>query len=306
LGRWFLAQSLVEVGKCDSASTHLLYASQNIDTVKIKAQLILAKCYYSQKDYNLARDVYDRISKDTLLDFNNTRYYATSILNTQDTVKAIELFKSLIKLDSSNASLCNIYEYLGRTFNYGKRYEDAFYFLEKRLNLCNDSSASKISFLAGYVKLMNFVSSTQKDSVNLLSALMYLNKSYSLDSTNLNVLVQMADCYTNLGKQIEAEKFLNLTIEKAGNDTLKNKSSIVNAFLKLSDLKLSTQNFKDLQKITQKWITILPDSEYAWLYNALAFHNLKDIPNACKAYIQVLKLNPNNASAKKNKSSLGC
>lgn len=43
LARWLLAQSLTNLNRCDSAAQHLEWVSNNIDTVKIKAQLFLAR-----------------------------------------------------------------------------------------------------------------------------------------------------------------------------------------------------------------------------------------------------------------------
>jgi Tfp pilus assembly protein PilF len=52
---------------------------------------------------------------------------------------------------------------------------------------------------------------------------------------------------------------------------------------------------------------MLPDkNEYAHLYLAVAYQGLGDQSNACKHYNEVLKINPNNQTARDNRKSLGC
>jgi tetratricopeptide (TPR) repeat protein len=96
LGRWFLAQSLLEYGKCDSASSHLQYAAQTIDTVKVKAQILLGQCYYNQKEYGLASQTYDKVYNDTVLSFADYRRYATAKLFSGDTVNSVRLYKEVL------------------------------------------------------------------------------------------------------------------------------------------------------------------------------------------------------------------
>ena len=58
-----LAQSLIELNRCDSAAQHLEWVSNNIDSVKIKAQLLLARCYFSNNNPHRAVEQYDKIQK---------------------------------------------------------------------------------------------------------------------------------------------------------------------------------------------------------------------------------------------------
>lgn len=308
LGRWFLAQSLVEVGKCDSASTHLLYASQNIDTVKIKAQLLLGQCFYSQKEYKNASNVYDNVYKDTTLEFTDYRRYATAKLFAGDTIGSVKLYKEALNKYPTNTNVCGMCDVVGKLMLSTQKFEEAFYFFNYRLsnNDCTDSTDAKINYFAGYAKINQFNFSNKSDTSLVMEAMKYFDLAIIGDSSNYAAYVSLGDCYTIAKKPVEAERVYNLAIDKASANPEANKQVLTQSFGKLCGTKLEAKNYKELLKVSTKWTTVLPESEYAWLYNGIGHQGNGDTANACKSYSQVLKINPENAGAKKNKSSLGC
>lgn len=308
LGRWFLAQSLLEYGKCDSAESHLQYAAQTIDTVKIKAQILLGQCYYNQKSYPLAAQTYDKIYKDTTLSFADYRRYATAKLFAGDTVNAVRLYKEVLDKYPTDDNSCMLCDFVGKLMISTQKYNDAIYFFDKRLsnNKCSDSMDTKINFFTGYARLNLFNATGGKDTSLILDAMKYFDISLQKDSSNFQAYGSLGDCYTIIKKSVEAEKLYNLGIDKAAADATSNKGIITQIFGKICGAKLEQKNYKELIKVSNKWTTILPDSEYAWLYNGIGHQGSGDTQNACKSYGQVLKINPENAGAKKNKTSLGC
>lgn len=308
LGRWFLAQSLVEIGKCDSASIHLKYASENIDTIKVKAQVLLAQCYYNDKNYIQSSNSYDKIFKDTVFSFADYRRYATAKLFAGDTVNSVSLYKEVLNKYPEDGGVCSLTDVVGKLMLSIGNYNDAKFFLEKRVSetKCSDSTDSKVYFYLGLSKLNIYNTSAIKDSLLLLSAMGDFEKSIKLDSNYVPVYSSLGDCYILIKKDVEADKIYNLGIQKGINDLAVNSQSIIQAFGKLCGMKLETKNYKELIKVSQKWTTALPNNEYGWLYNAIGHQGNGDKNSACSSYNQVLKINPENAGAKKNKSLLGC
>ncbi len=308
LGRWFLAQSLVEIGKCDSASIHLKYAAENIDTIKVKAQVLLAQCFYNDKNYEMTSNTYDKIFEDTTFSFADYRRYATAKYFAGDTVRAIFLYKEVLSKYPEDGGVCSLTDVVGKLMLSIGNYKDAQFFLEKRINetKCSDSTDSKVYFYLGLSKLNIYNGSETKDSSLLLSAMSDFENSIKLDSNYVPVYSSLGDCYILMKKESEAEKTYNLGIQKGITDIENNSQYLVQAFGKICGLKLDTKNYKELIKISQRWITVLPNNEYGWLYNAIGYQGNQDKANACSSYNQVLKINPDNAGAKKNKSALGC
>ena len=75
LGRWYLAQCLNELNMCDSAAEHLDIVSREIDSVKTKAKLLLARCYYFRNNFKRSVEVFTELkSTEKLESIDMLRY----------------------------------------------------------------------------------------------------------------------------------------------------------------------------------------------------------------------------------------
>ena len=301
LGRWYLGQSLYELGLCDSAAPQLKYVSEHIDSVKFKSQLLMARCYYDNKDYPNSKSTYKSIlalDKDNPeIEEADIRRYGTAELFTGDTSAALTIYKDLVN-KNPDAS-CNLMNMVGRLMFSAKKYDEALFFFNKRLNTtaCNDSTDSKIIYYKG----LSYLFMEQRDT-----AITYLLKSASMDTTDAGSYVYLGDAYA--GKEDDVKAVLNF--EKAIEISLaypeKNKNNLRSANAKLAGLYYKSKDWKKLVGVAKSWDEDQPNIEYGALYTAIAYQGMGDVPNACKWYSKVLKINPNNKAAAQNKSALGC
>lgn len=301
LGRWYLAQSLYELGMCDSAAPQLKYASENIDSVKFKSLLMLARCYYDNKKYSESEKAYEAILS---LDKNNpefevadSRRYGTAKLFTGDTTGAIAIYKELTLKDPNGS--CNLMNMVGKLMLSAKKYDVALFFFTKRLETgaCSDSTDAQINYFLG----LTYLFMEQRDS-----AITYLEKSFKMDSLDASPLVYLGDAYVGLNDEVKAidyfEKAINLSLTHPD----KNDRNFRNASAKLSGLYFKSKNWSKLLNIAKKWAETDNKDEYAALYTAIAYQGAGDIKNACLWYGKVLQINPNNKNAKNNRAALGC
>lgn len=301
LGRWYLGQSLYELGLCDSAAPQLKYVSEHIDSVKFKAQLLMARCYYENKDYANSKSTYNKIlalDKDNPeIEEADIRKYGTAELFTGDTTAALTIYKDLV--NKNPEASCNLMNMVGRLMFSAKRYDEALYFFNKRLETatCNDSTDSKIIYYKG----LSYLFMEQRDT-----AITYLTQSAKMDSTDASPYVYLGDAYA--GKE-DSKKALE-NFEKALDISAKypeiNANNIRSANVKLAGLYYQAKEWKKLVSVAKKWAEDQPDEEYAALYTAIGYQGQGDTANACLWYNKVLKINPKNKAAAQNKSALGC
>lgn len=297
LGRWMLAQSLYEVGYCDSAAPHLRYSAEKIDSVKDKANLLLARCYYDAKQYAKSAEEYKKIIGSVPPDVADYRRYATSVLFSGDTATSIALYKETVA--KFPEEVCNLTVTVGKLMVSSKRYEDAVFFLNHRLSrpACSDSTDANTYYYLGLAYLF---------AKNADSAISQFNKSVALDSNYANAYLYLGDAYAMTGKPELADLMFNMTISKGSLNPDKNKQSINSAFGKLSGIVMEKKDWGGLLALTRRWLEINPESEFGWVYNAVAYQGNGNKAEACKSYSKVLEINPNNTTAQKNKSALGC
>ncbi|MCX6147867.1 MAG: tetratricopeptide repeat protein [Candidatus Kapabacteria bacterium] len=299
LARWFLAQSLVETKQFDSALVHLKYSSENIDTVRIKAKLLLARCYYDTKNYNLTTGAYASLTKDTTLSIADYRRFAFSYLLSGDTISSINTFKETISKYPNDA--CGIEDAVGRLLFTAKKYNDALYFLDMRYSnqTCKvngvDSTASKTTY---YIGASHFFLQNQD------SAIYYLDLSNKLDSNQVQTYNFIADSYAQKKDLDKSKIYFNIALDKALSDTLKYKQTINGIFGKLSQMEFEAKDFKKLTVVAKRWTEATPNSPTSWLYLAFSYHSSGDSKRACESYKKVLEIDPNNKSALDNKKKV--
>lgn len=301
LGRWYLGQSLYELGLCDSAAPQLKYVSEHIDSVKFKANLLMARCYYDNKDYPNSKAAYKAIlamDKDNPeIEEADIRRYGTAELFTGDTTAALTIYKDLVN-KNPDAS-CNLMNMVGRLMFSAKKYDEALFFFDKRLNTaaCNDSTDSKIIYYKG----LSYLFMDQKDT-----AIVYLEQSAIMDSTDAGSFVYLGDAYAGKEDDMRAvENFEKAIVVSVAYPEV-NKNNLRSAYAKLSGLYYKAKDWKKLLKVAISWSEEQPDIEYGFLYAAIAYQGMGDVKNACIWYSKVLKVNPNNKAAAQNKSALGC
>lgn len=299
LGRWFLAQSLVETKQFDSALVHLKFSSENIDTVRIKAKLLLARCYYDTKNYPQTTAAFSSLTKDTTLSLADYRRFGFSYLLSGDTTSSINTFKETIAKYPNDA--CAIEDNVGRLLFTAKKYNDALYFLNTRFfnQSCKvngvDSNASKTTY---YIGASHFFLQ------NADSAIFYLDLSNKLDSNQVQTYNFIADSYAQKKDLAASKEYFNLALNKALADTVKFRQTINGIFGKLSQMEFEAKDFKKLTTVAKKWTETVPNSPSGWLYLAFSYHSTGDNKKACESYKKVLELDPNNKAANDNKKKV--
>lgn len=304
LGQWYLGQSLYEIGKCDSAAPFLENVAQNIDSVKTKARLYLARCYFDNSQYNQAIRVYQKLSETEKLNEKDMKRFAGSAFNSGDTAMALDLYTQTV--DMYPTETCELMYKLGRMFIGLKEYDRSAYVLNKRLATaeCEKEKANTYYFL-GLAKLFAERPDSLKD-MKLDSARAAFQKAVELDSTNLSAMVYLADVYSALDQLDEGERLFREAIDRGVKDTAQYSSNVMQAFQKLCGIKLDLKKFNQLVKAGNEWAGWFPDSPYPYLYIAVGYQGQGNVANACTYYRKVLSRDPKNKIARKNLAALKC
>ncbi len=297
LGRWYLAQSLYELGRCDSARTHLRIVAQEIDTASQSAKLLLARCYMSEGDNADAALTYSELQSVKPLGMEDVRRWGQAALMAGDTNTAVEKWKQAIEMDPT--ANCQLMFVLGTSLNKMQRYDEAIEILSKRLNVagCDDSTTFMIHYFIGLSEFFNG---------NSQAAIEPLVKASELNPGFLWSTIYLGDVYANLKNDAKAEQCFNSAVSTGTANAELYKNELNQAFFKLAGMKLDQKKYKDLEKIGRQWLEAMPDSEYAALFTAISYQGLGQNETACKYYRATLKINPDNKTAKENIKSLGC
>ena len=317
LGRWFLAQSLSNLGRCDSAAQHLSWAAENIDSVKVKAKLLLAQCYFSNKDYVSSADTYKQIMADTTLSLKDRKMYGNAAFMAQDTNTMIEQYDQIIEEKPDAA--CGIMMVLGRLFYVKKDYPRAISYFQKLANteFCQEDGNPMGLMLLGqsYTIMANKKEATEEEKTeNLNNALKYLSLASEMDSTDLRVKVYLSDVKVAQGDTDGAEELLLNVIDASMADPEKNSSALAQALPKICSIYLKSKSWSKVIEYGKKWTELSSTNAYGPLYVAMGYHNqyVGDQSNtglceeAVNWYKKVLEINPGFSTAKKNIELLGC
>ncbi len=315
LARWMLAQSLIELNRCDSAAQHLEWVSNNIDSVKIKAQLLLARCYFSNNNPHRAVEQYDKIQKDTTLETLDLKRFGNAAILTEDTTKAVTIFELAIANDPTNT--CDLMMLMGQLYYVKKDYDNAIKKFELRLGTeaCADGK-EKVAYFLGLSYLFSANLPNVADSikvVKLSKAGEYFTKAIEIDSNDFKSMVYLGDVYAGKGDKIKAGQQYELVIGKALINPTENAQPLRQSFAKICGMYYENKNYDGVIKYATLWFENQPDVEYGPLYVAIAYQNKyvssqsdADKAKSCEWYKNVLKVNPNNSTAKKNIDALGC
>ncbi len=297
MGRWMLAQSLYEIGQCDSAAPHLIYSADNIDSVRTKAKLLLARCYFDKKKFKESAEIYAPLKQANLLpDMKDLERYARAVFQSQDTTKAVEIYKEIVTTDPSK---CQLTMQIGTMLLVKKDYDQSNWFFERFAEKCKSDTATlpKVYFYMG----LNNLYAKRPDTAKT-----FFMKNLELDPKNLNVRLFIGDAYSQLEKPDSAKMMFQYIIEAGLADTAKYSKDLSSAFSKYCGVLLNERNFKELNKFAKQWTEFDATSPIGYLYLAISYQGLEDKDNACKYYKKVLILDPKNANAKKNLQNLSC
>lgn len=299
LGRWYLAQALYEVGRCDSAAPHLQKVSVEIDSVTEKSKLLLARCYMDNKDYVKAADTYATLDTEMELDLADKRRFGQAQFFSGDTTQALATFKEAIAMDPSDPGNCKLMMFMGQITVAAKMYDEAITVLNQRLSTegCDMDDAQNIHYLLG----QSYLFTEQNDK-----AIESFSNAIAIDSMMYYAHVFLGDAYAASGDIENAEKEFNFVINNADTSDQRSVSAMVTAFAKESGLLLENKDFNELNGLTKKWIEVMPDNKYGLLYHAVSWQGLGDKPKACEYYNKVLKVDPENSTAAQNLQALGC
>lgn len=298
IGRWYLAESLYKLGECDSAVVHLEIVRNEIDSIKPTATKYLADCYISTKNYSKAKNIYYELSDmNYKFDAVDYRKFGQSAFFTGDTTKAIEYWRKSISMDTEGN--CVLMYFLGTVLNSMKRYAESTEILNLRLDTksCSDENDSKVYYMIGQNYLFDN---------NAEQAITYLEKSLELDPNNMFALVFLGDAYIQMKNQKKGMDYYRMVINKYDSDNTINANAVTQAYAKLSNIILESKNYAELNKISKRWAELFPDNLFANLYCAVSYQGLNDGENACKYYARVLKIDPNNKTARQNRDIIGC
>jgi tetratricopeptide (TPR) repeat protein len=296
LGRWYLAQSLYEIGQCDSAAQHLRIVAKEIDTVKEKSLTLLARCYYERSDYKNAVSVFNElIANKVSLDVKDLERFGSSYLKTGDTTNALNIYKQVIALDPTN---CKLTFSLGQVMQSRKSFDDANYFFSLYIKNCQNEYTGRAYFYIG----ANMLTDKKIDT-----ALIYLNKSAELDTAFILTQLYLGDAYAAAGNPDTSKIiFKKLIASKSGDTTETGRSYVTNAYSKLCGLIFEEKNYKELQKVGEQWVTYDPKSSYSYMYLAIAYQVQGETEAACKNYKKSLANDPKNKTAKDMLKKLNC
>lgn len=296
LGRWYLAQSLVEIGKCDSAVQHLEIVAKEIDSVRGKAQLKLARCYFDNQNFAKSIEVYQRLKNEFQnLEERDYERLASSYLKVEDTTNALVVYNELL---DKNPKQCLLSYQVGMLSYISKRYSESIKFFKRYLANCNDTLKAKVLFYLGN----SYLNNSQPDS-----AVEILSQTLQIDSTNPLTYIYRGDGYANLKEKELAKADYQKAINIASASTKESdKKYLAFAYGKLCSLLFELRDGKELQKVAKKWTEAEPNSENPWLYLAISYQIQKDVPNACKAWKKVLQINPKNKLANEYYNQLQC
>ncbi len=289
LARWYLAQSLENIGRCDSAITHLNIVKENIDSVQTKAELFLARCYFDMEEYDEAINTYKNVRQDTTVEIRDIQKLGQAYLLNLDTANAINTWEEAVAMDPNQN--CKIMDQMGYILQKQKKYQDAISILEQRLETeaCEDDKLHVVYYIIGSSYLYD--EQPEPAIENLAKATEYNPEFYF-------AMINLGDAYAQLERYEKADSTFQYIIEHA--DTTDSKFALQNAFSKLAGMKYDNKSFQDVIDVSSKWKEYFTDSPYPYLYLAISYHNLQDGPNACKNYRKVLELQPDNSTANKN------
>lgn len=184
------------------------------------------------------------------------RRYANMLIQTEDYKGAIEQINQIMAMDSSS------YNDLNRALAYSyfeeKQYQKAKYYMTKFITNAPQDKITSIDYMySGRILIKN-----SQDSLGILT----LRKAYELDTTNADLLNEIATLYLKTKKPQEAGDIYKLKI--------KNTNGGANDYYKMGRAYFDAKNWTEADSAFAKVNRMSVDFEPAYLFRARVYSNL--------------------------------
>ena len=294
MASWYLGESLFKQGMCDDAKKHLEDAATQIDSLKPKVSVMLARCNFQAKKWPECVASYASASAvDSLWEGMDYWKYGTALINAADTAKSIDVMFKAAKVEPKQCKLMERFAYLLQS---KKRYSSSSEIYRARLANCSDSTDAKIHVLIGN----NFYADSLVDS-----AIASYERAIGINPKMMWGIQRLGDTYLLRGDVAKGRPLLDQVIANAATTTSADeKRYAIAAIASLNGLDIKDKKWQSIVDRSTLATSIDPKSVVSWLYLGIGHQGTGDKDKARSAYQEVLKLDPNNTSAKKNLQSL--
>jgi tetratricopeptide (TPR) repeat protein len=294
MASWYLGESLYKQGMCDDAKRHLEDAAARIDSLKPKVSIMLARCNFQAKKWQECVSSYASAEKvDSLWEGMDYWKYGTALINASDTVRAVDVMFKAAKIEPKQCKLMERFAFLLQS---KKRYANSNDIYRGRLANCTDSTDPKIHVLMGN----NFYADSLVDS-----AIASYERALGLNPKMMWGMQRLGDTYLVRGDVDKGRPLLEQVISNASTTASPDEKRYgIAAVASLNALDIKDKNWQAIVDRSTLGTTIDPKSVVSWLYLGIGHQGVGNKDKARAAYQEVLKLDPNNASAKKNLQSL--
>jgi len=294
IARWYLAQSLSKLEECEKAERYLRFAIDSIDSVRTKARLLLARCYFAQRRFADAAAEFRALTAEqpeqAYEDIIDRERYGYALILSGDTAQAIVELRAVVDRDSSR---CLTMFRLADIYRNRQLYDDAITLYERYLRNCSDSLAGRVYALIGAA---HFSANRPADAV------IALQKSIARDSTIIFAYRLLAASLKSSGAKLDeviAPLRRGLEFAKSADD----RGLLYTLYCQVL---LEERRFEQLRDVAQTWYKMDSGRADAALYLAVGYQGTGDRDSACKYYREALRLNPTLEVARKNLKQLEC
>jgi tetratricopeptide (TPR) repeat protein len=294
IARWYLAQSLSKLEECEKAEQYLRFAIDSIDSVRTKARLLLARCYFAQRRFADAAAEFRALTAEqpeqAYENIIDRERYGYALILSGDTAQAIVELRAVVDRDSSR---CLTMFRLAEIYRSRQLYDDAITLFERYLRNCSDSLAGRVYALIGAA---HFSANRPADAV------IALQKSIARDSTIIFAYRLLAASLKSSGAKLD-EVIAPL---RRGLEFAKSSDDRGLLYTLYCQVLLEERRFEQLRDVAQTWYKMDSGRADATLYLAVGYQGTGDRDSACKYYREALRLNPTLEVARKNLKQLEC
>ncbi len=294
LASWYLGNSFYEVRECDSARQHLDDAARQIDSVRSKASLLMARCQFFAKNWAKSAELFGKVeSASATLESQDLWYYGATLVLAGDTAKAISVMDRAATADPKQCTFMFRY---GVLLQQQQKNEASTRILKMRLANCSDSLDARIMVLIGN----NFFADSLVDSARAM-----YERAVAKDSLTPYFLSRLAEITLIQNDEARAKGLFEKVVTLGRNGSASDKQAAIGAIGRLNGMDLTAKRCQQVVDRSKTGLEIDPRSEAMHLWTAVGYQCLNDAANAKKYYREVLRINPSNGTAKQNLKSLG-
>jgi tetratricopeptide (TPR) repeat protein len=295
IASWYLGNSFYELNECDSARIHLQDAGKQIDTLRNKTSLLLARCAFRTKQWSNASRDFGTANAAGIMEPLDFWYYGTSQVLAGDTTSAIT---TMWKASEVMPQQCVLMFRFGLLLQ-GRDTKGSTTIFRKRLAACSDSLDARILVFIGN----NFFQDSVVDSADA-----YYDQALAKEPNNCYFITRKAEILLARDDMKGARAMLDDVVARCGtSESAQDKRYAEQALVKLCNLDLQEKAYVALVAHAKSIVTnINPSSSIGWLYLGIGHQGAGVKDEACKAYKKALEYDPNSKPAKDNLKSLGC